>query len=205
MQNLRLLAGLLLVLALLASCEGIQKAKEAANAVSAAKNYAVNLGDGQKKAEERRAKGDTLAMPYAELQKYLPSSVAGYEKEGDPEGQTMNMAGASYSMAAQKYKKGDQTLKISITDYNGAYAMYGMATAVMASGFSSENADEKIGGIDLGVGKGWEDIKKKDKTASVVVGLSDRFFVQAEASHQENSDFVKDVIKSMELNKLTSM
>lgn len=205
MQNVRSLAGLMPVLVLLASCEGIQKAKEAANAVSAAKNYAVNLGDGQKKAEERRAKGDTLAMPYAELQKYLPSSVAGYEKEGDPEGQTMNMAGASYSMAAQKYKKGDQTLKISITDYNGAYAMYGMATAVMASGFSSENADEKIGGIDLGVGKGWEDIKKKDKTASVVVGLSDRFFVQAEASHQENSDFVKDVIKSMELNKLTSM
>ncbi|MCY7352726.1 MAG: hypothetical protein LH606_19050 [Cytophagaceae bacterium] len=205
MQILRLSAGLMLAVALLTSCEGIQKAKEAANAVSVAKNYAMNLGEGQKKMEERRAKGDTLALPYADLQKYLPASVGGYEKDGEPEGQTMNMPGASYSVAAQNYKKGEQTLKISITDYNGAQALYGMATAMMSSGFSSENADEKIGGIDLGVGKGWEDIKKKDKTASVVVGLSDRFFVQAEASNQENADFVKDVVKSMELSKLASL
>jgi hypothetical protein len=205
-MNLTRYAVALLPAALLfTACEGIQKAKEAANAVSAAKNYAENVEAGQKKAEERRAKGDTLALPYAELQKYLPAAVAGYEKEGEPEGQTMNMAGASYSTAAQTYKKGDQTLKITITDYNGAYALYGMATAVMASGYSMENADEKVGGIDLGVGKGWEDIKKKDKTASVLVGLSDRFFVQAEASNQANSDFVKEVVKSMDLQKLAAL
>ncbi len=198
-------AVLLPVCLLLSACGGIQKAKEAASAVSAAKNYAENVESGQKKAEERRAKGDTLALAYTELQKYLPAAVAGYEKEGEPEGQTMNMAGASYSTAAQAYKKGDQTLKITITDYNGAYALYGMATAVMASGYSMENADEKVGGIDLGVGKGWEDIKKKDKTASVLIGLSDRFFVQAEASNQDNADFVKEVVKSMDLQKLATL
>jgi hypothetical protein len=205
MQTLRLATSLLLSAALLTSCDGVQKAKEAATAVQAAKSYAENVETGQKKAEERRAKGDTLALAYGELQKYLPASVEGYEKDGDPEGQTLNMAGASYSMAAQRYKKGDETLKITITDYNGAYALFGMATAVMATGYSMENADEKVGPVDLGVGKGYEDIKKKDKTVSVMVGLSDRFFVQAEATNQENSDLVKEAIKRMELQKLASL
>ena len=38
-----------------------------------------------------------------------------------------------------------------------------------------------------------------------MVGLSDRFFVQAEASNQENSDLVKAALKSMELQKLASL
>lgn len=205
MQTLRVAASLLLSAALLTSCDGIQKAKEAATAVQAAKNYAENVESGQKKAEERRAKGDTLALAYGELQKFLPASVEGYEKDGDPEGQTLNLAGASYSMAAQRYKKGDETLKITITDYNGAYALFGMATAVMATGYSMENADEKVGPVDLGVGKGYEDIKKKDKTVAVMVGLSDRFFVQAEATNQENSDLAKAALKQLDLQKLASL
>ncbi|MBC7893598.1 MAG: hypothetical protein H7Y12_15380 [Sphingobacteriaceae bacterium] len=205
MQTLRVGTGLLMVAVLCTSCDGIQKAKEAATAVSAAKNYAENVESGQKKAEERRAKGDTLAIAYTDLQQYLPASVAGYEKDGEPEGQTMNMSGMSYSTAAQSYKKGDETLKITVTDYNGAYALFGMATAMMSTGYSMENADEKVGPIDLGVGKGYETIRKKDKNASVVVALSDRFFVQAEASGQENADFVKEAVKSMDLSKLSGL
>lgn len=193
------------------SCETAQKAKEAAQAASAlgtaAQDYASKAEEGQKKYEARRAKGDTLAIPYTELQKLLPASIDGYEKDGEPEGQSMNMVGASYSTASQNYKKGDHYLKLTLVDYNAAYGLYGMATAFMASGFSSENADEKMGGIDLGVAnaKGWEVIRKKEKKATISVGVADRFFVTAEADNQENSELLKEAVRSLDLSKLAGM
>jgi predicted small secreted protein len=202
---------LLAAAVLLTACETAQKAKEAAQGASAlaeaAQNYAANAETSQKKAEARRAKGDTLAMPYTELQQLLPASVEGYEKDGDPEGQSMNMAGASYSTASQNYKKGDHYLKLVVVDYNAAYGLYGMATAFMATGFSSENADEKMGGIDLGVAgaKGWEVIRKKEKKAMLSVGVADRFFVTAEADDQENSDLLKNAVRSLDLTKLADL
>lgn len=195
----------------LLACETAQKAREAAQSASALRSavqeYASKAEEGQKKYEARRAKGDTLAMPHAELQKLLPASVEGYEKSGAPEGESINLAGASYSTASQNYKKGDQYLKMNLVDYNGAYALYGMATAFMASGFSSENADEKMGGIDLGVAdaRGWEIIKKKEKKATISVGVAGRFFVTAEADNQENSELLKTAVKSINLSKLSAM
>ncbi|MFC0184220.1 hypothetical protein SAMN04515674_102250 [Pseudarcicella hirudinis] len=181
------------------------KVKDAANAAEGLKNYAQNMEASTKKMEDRRSKGDTIALPYAELQKYLPASVSGYTKDGDPEGESMNMTGASYSTASQKFKKGDDDLKVTIVDYNAAYALFGMATAMMQTGFSVDNADEKLGGVELKAGKGWEDFKKKEKRASVVVTINERFLVTVEASNQTSTDLVKDVANSLDLKKLADL
>src|ERR1019366_3488348 len=83
----------------------------------------------QAKLKERRAKGDTLAIPYADLMKYLPASIDGY-KAGEPDGNSINMPGASYSTANVNFKndKGDN-IKVTLVDYNAAYAMYSSVTA----------------------------------------------------------------------------
>src|ERR1035437_195609 len=74
----------------------------------------------EEKMKERRAKGDTLALPYAELQKYLPESIDGY-KADKPGGASINMQKISYSSADVQFKndKGGH-IKVTIIDYNQA-------------------------------------------------------------------------------------
>ncbi len=69
------------------------------------------------KMKERRAKGDTLAMPFADLEKYLPQSVDGYTAE-KPDGASVNMGKMSYSGANIRFKKDNgDWVKVSIVDY----------------------------------------------------------------------------------------
>ncbi len=214
MKVKKLIASALLSVAL-ASCGGStdksaeEEVKPATNALDAlvqageAMEKAATEGDEKMKA--RRAKGDTVAMPYAELQKFLPK-IDGYNLEGDPNGATMNMGAASYSSADATYKKGDSRVKVTIVDYNQAYAMYSAATAMWAMGMSVDTPTEKAGGIKLSDEvAGWEVFQKQNKKANVTLGVGSRFWVNIEADDQESTDFVKSVAKSLDLSKLSSL
>jgi hypothetical protein len=182
------------------------KVKEAANAAEGLKNYAEGLKESTSKMEERKAKGDTISIPYGDLQKMLPSGISGYNKEGDPKGESVNMMGMSYSTASQVYKSGDGEITLNIMDYNASYAAFGAATAMFATGFSVDNDQEHLGAIDLGISgvKAWEDVKKKEKRSTVMAGVNDRFLVTAEGRNVE-PDAVKEAIKSVDFNKLAGM
>jgi hypothetical protein len=188
---------------LLASCG---KVRDAANAAEGLKNYAEGIKASTSKMEERKAKGDTISMPYADLQKLLPSSISGYTKDGDPKGESISMVGMSYSTASQVYKNGDAEITVNIMDYNASYAAFGAATAMFATGFSVDNAEEHLGAVDLGISgvKAWEDVKKKEKRSTIMAGVNDRFLVTAEGRNVD-TDVVKDAIKSVEFSKLAGM
>ena len=173
--------------------------------VNASENLSKEADKGAEKLKARRAKGDTLAMPYADLQKYLPT-IDGYKAE-EPNGSNVNMGTVSYSNAEGKYKKEDGSwVKVSIVDYNQAYGLYSAATAMWAMGMSVDTPNEKAGGIKMGddIG-GWEVFQKKSKNASVVLGVGSRFWVSVEADKQENTDFVKSIAKKIDLTKLSSL
>ena len=182
------------------------KVRDAANAAEGLKNYAEGIKESTSKFEERKAKGDTVSIPYTDLQKLLPSSVSGYAKEGEPGGETVNMTGMSYSSASQVYKNGEAEITINIMDYNASYAAFGAATAMFSTGFSVDNDDEHLGAIDLGVSgvKAWEDIKKKEKRSSIMAGVNDRFLVSAEGRNVD-ADVVKEAMKAVNLSKLAGM
>ena len=182
------------------------KVKDAANAAEGLKNYAEGMKESANKMEERKAKGDTISMPYKDLQSFLPSTIAGYTKDGDPKGESMNMVGMSYSTASQVYKSGDAEITVNIMDYNASYAAFGAATAMFATGFSVDNDEEHLGAVDLGITgvKAWEDVKKKEKRSTVMAGVNDRFLVTAEGKNVE-TDAVKNAIKSVDLGKLAGM
>lgn len=110
-----------------------RKVKEATNATEGLKNYAEGMEEFASKMEERRAKDDTISMPYADLKKRLPSSISGYTKEGNPKGESMNMVGVYYSTVSQIYKSGNGEITVNIIDYNDSYA----ATVMFATGFVS--------------------------------------------------------------------
>jgi hypothetical protein len=203
MKKISLLVCFLSAGILILSCG---KVKEATNAAEGLKNYAEGLKESTSKMEERKAKGDTISIPYADLQKMLPSSISGFNKEGDPKGESINMMGMSYSTASQVYKSGDGEITLNIMDYNASYAAFGAATAMFATGFSVDNDQEHLGAIDLGISgvKAWEDVKKKEKHSTVMAGVNDRFLVTAEGRNVE-PDAVKAAIKSVDFGKLAGM
>lgn len=171
----------------------------------AANNMQSGTEDAQKKMEERKKKGDTLAMKYEDLMKYLPDEISGYTK-GEPTGTTVSMMGQSYSNAEVKYANGDNWVKVQIIDYNQAYSLYSSAAMMWTMGFSVDSPEEKAGSVKLQDNvAGWEVFKKKNKDAELTLGVGYRFWIHVKANKQENTDFIKGVAKDMDLSTLANM
>ncbi|KXK57030.1 MAG: hypothetical protein UZ07_CHB004001062 [Chlorobi bacterium OLB7] len=129
---------LLLAGAMIAGCgEKAKEISEAMKTVQEMPKIAENLEQSQNEMEkfmaERAAKGDTVAMPYAELQKFLPTAIDGYKLEGEPSGSQQSMGAFSMSMAEQNWAStsGDTNnparIHVILSDYGGTGAGYGVA------------------------------------------------------------------------------
>jgi len=155
---------------------------------------------------KRRESGDTLALPYQDLQKFLPESINGYSKD-EPNGATMNMSGMSYSSVGCNYKKDDGNyIRVNLVDYNAAFNLYTAATAMWTAGLKIDTPEEKTSGfkVDDNI-SGWESYKKKSNDVSVVVGVGNRFLITVEANKQENTDFVKEIALNIAKGEISSI
>lgn len=200
---------LLAALLLLTACEQAREAKNAYNVVThaadASKQMGAALDDAQTRQAQRVKNGDTLALPYKELQKFLPETVAGFATADAPAGQTMQMPGMHYSQASRAYHQGDkQDLTVTIVDYNGAGALFSAASGLMALGMEMEDDDQRMNSADLGQKglKALETYGKKDRKATIVVAVNDRFIATVEATDQPDTEAVKAVAKSMNYDEL---
>lgn len=211
MTTLKLLTIPITIAFVLSACGGQPeevKEEKPDNPIEALEDYAnesqAAQDDAEKKIAERKAKGDTLAMPYEELMKYLPGSIDGYTK-GEPDGASVNIPGSSYSTASAEYTKenGDR-VKVTIVDYNQAYGIYTGLTAMWA--FSIDTPEEKSQGVKLddNIG-GWEQFRKKSGDATITLGVGYRFWVNVEANSQKDTEWVKSIAKSIDLKKLASL
>lgn len=188
--------------------EKTEDIKATDNPIEALENMANESQDAQDEAQKkiaaRKAKGDTLAMPYEDLMKYLPEKIDGYTK-GEPDGASINMPGSSYSTAEAEYTndKGER-VKVTIVDYNQAYGLYSGLTAMWA--FSVDTPEEKSQGVkfDNNIG-GWEQFQKKSGDATITLGVGYRFWVQVEADAQKDTEGVKSIAKMINLDKLASL
>jgi len=176
------------------------KAKEAGNAVSAlgqAANAATSIQQSQEEAEkfyqERREKGDTVAVPYSELQKALPPSPNGHAPSGEPSGSSQNMGGFSMSQVEQDYSapasaaEGNApSIHITIVDFGGTQAGYGMLAAPMMMAYSQEDAHSRTRTIKMDVPFTWgsEEYNKDSKTAKVTALTRYRYVITVEARNQ---------------------
>lgn len=162
-----------------------------------------NFEKNEKTIEEKKAKGDTLAMPFQSLEKFIPSSINGYAAEGNVSGETKNESGMSWSVIRKTYQKGNQRITISLADYNGAYGLYAGATAVFSLG-KVENEEEKSQPVDFKNGQlnGWESYKKLSKEAFLIVAINERFLLTIEAEGQGNTDLIRLLVENSDLDAL---
>ncbi len=210
MKNFILPAALLALISF-SSCGGDNKVEikdgkmGIGDALNAAKALSEGVSEAQDRWEARRAKGDTLAIGYKELETFLPE-VSGYTKEGGPKGSQSNMAGlGNWSQAEQKYTNGDKRLKISIADYNSSQMAFTSATALYKLNISSEDDTQRQGSVDLGIKNvaAYETVHKDRQEAQLVLIAGDRFYVGIESDGSNDIDQLKSIGKDL-ANSLSS-
>ncbi|MDO6435673.1 hypothetical protein Q4E93_33980 [Flavitalea sp. BT771] len=155
---------------------------------------------------ERRAKGDTLAIPYKDLEAYLPE-INGYSKDGGPKGSQMSGYGmGAWSQAEQEYINGDKKVSVKIFDYNSAQQAFMGMTAMFGMGFSSEDDYKKQASVDVGVKNvaAYETLYKTEKKAEMVLVAGDRFIINIETNGEGDESFLRSVAKSINLGELAS-
>ncbi|RAK68378.1 hypothetical protein [Hymenobacter edaphi] len=150
---------------------------------------------------------DTISLHYEVLQRFLPEHVAGFVREGRPQGESVQLGGISYSTCEQHYRKGSQRLKVQLVDYNGAQALYAGATALMSANIWQESDEQLMRGCDLGLPgvRGYETVQKLERRAAVALGVGDRFFVSVESTGQEDTRLVKAVARTLNLRELAAL
>jgi hypothetical protein len=202
-----------IIICMLSNCKGKSKeplADGKVESASEAKEVADKIQDAQAESsdrwEARKAKGDTLAMPYKDLQNYLPE-ISGYNKDGGPKGSQVNMPGmGSWSQAEQRYSNGDKNIRVELVDYNSAHQAFAGVTAIYKMGYSSEDDTKKQGSADLGIKDvgAYETIYKDGSRAELAIIVADRFFVNIQSNGDNSPETVRSVAKSMKLGELAS-
>jgi hypothetical protein len=211
-----------LVSGLVMACGGGEKAEDAkieeADKVDGVLDGLGKLGEVAKDMEQagkanegrlkaRRERGDTVAINYAELAKYLPD-IDGYTREGGPAGETSNAMGIGMSNSKQRYVNGDKHIEVSIADFNSSSGLGAGAlmSYTIAASISSESDDEKIVGFTKSENiKGSQVLRKLAKTAALNAVITDRFLITIEANEQNDLELVKKVFEGMDLNKLAEL
>jgi len=167
----------------------------------------AEMAEGMQNMAEGMQNGETgEPIHYTELQKYLPTELPGYTT-GEPSGETVKMEGFNVSNAEVEYTNEDgDFVRVAIVDYFAAAALYNMATAMWSMGLEVDSSDEFAKGFTLGGDKhGWESFRKKDKDAEAVIGVNNRLLITVTANNQENTEYVKSVMKSMDLEGLSNL
>lgn len=197
-------------------CDKINEIKQSAENVhelgKAAEHSQEAANVAEQRRDERRKRGDTLAMPYQDLQKFLPSSVSGYKAE-EPSGSTMNMSGMSFSTAKRDFVQSSEAsgessrISVELFDYNSAFDIYSGLTILWGANFSMEDDEKYTKTFDPGIKDvtGFEEYYKKDKNANVTYAIGGRFILTIKADgNQSGTDFAKGIAKSMNLGELAS-
>lgn len=210
MKKLLLLAVSPAFLLIATGCEQAQKTQEAYSNLSklseAGKTIEADMEAAKSRRAERVKNGDTLALPYKELENYLPAEVSGYTA-AEPSGQSMKTAGMAFSSAERKFTKDSVEVTVKIMDYNGANQLYQGAAAMFALGMESEDDERLVRAAPLkqdGV-KGSETLQKKTGDAEVTLAVGDRFLVTVAGTHQKDLTLVESVAERMDLAKLTKL
>src|SRR5687768_17320566 len=121
-------------------CGEIQEAREQAEAISqlaeGVEKMAESQDEAQKFMEERKLKGDTVAMSSDELKAFLPTAIDGYKPKAEPSVARSDMGGFSFSTAEQEWvalssadTNNPALIKISLTDWGGSEGGYAIMGA----------------------------------------------------------------------------
>ncbi|HAW07702.1 MAG TPA: hypothetical protein DCW42_00775 [Bacteroidetes bacterium] len=157
------------------------------------------MDQAEKKLEERKKRGDTIATDYKVLLTFIPD-ITGWQAE-KPEGTNLTVSGAQYSTASKSFKDAQNNeVSIELYDYNTSLGLMTSSSMWKNFGIESDNEEsyQKVSQFaDVKDSWVYEEINKVDKITNVNYSLNDRYFLSVTVSGQTNLNFAKEIAQQV--------
>ena len=129
---------------------------------------------------------------------FLPEEVRGYVRNAEPDGSIYKSANFNISMGTKTYDKGGKEMTLSVFDYKDAAMLYsGQASQY----FEYESTDGYTKAVEVRGYSGWVSKDYDDGTATLFLGIKDRYIVTMEADDAEQSE-MEAVVGELPLEQL---
>lgn len=148
------------------------------------------------------AQGSTKPVEYEKLKELIPE-FGGWERSG-VKGQQTTM-GISVSTAEGRYKKGDASLKLEITDTSFSKMVLAPFMMFARAGYEERSDDGYKKGMTLAGFPGFESWRKDSKVGEVNLLVANRFIVSAEGRKVDSTEPAKQLIQAVDLKKLSGL
>lgn len=129
--------------------------------------------------------------------------MPGWEAVGEATGQTMSMGMYSATNVEREYTSGDKILTIHIID--GALSQMAYAGFNMMRQFEVDTSEEYVKKVEIKEYPGVERYEYESKDASIMILVAERFLIEIEITEADNTDEVKEVAETLELDKLADL
>lgn len=153
----------------------------------------------ESKIEERKKRGDTLALDYKILLSFIPD-IPDWQAQ-NPEGTNLSISGSHYSTASKTFtnSKGDE-VTFELMDYNTSLGLLASVSMWKNFGMESDNDEsyQKVSQYN-GIKDSWvyEEINKVDKITTVNYNLNDRYILTVTITGQTDLNFAKDLAQKV--------
>jgi Probable lipoprotein LpqN len=141
-------------------------------------------------------------VDFEKLQALLPNP-SGWEM-GKSEGQQMTMPFA-ISNAEVSYAKGDQRVKLTVTDSALNQMFLAPLAMFAAANYSERSSSGYKKGISMGGSPGFESWDIDGKHGEVTLVVANRFVVQGEGSDLDSIESVRAIVSQVDLAKLAAV
>jgi hypothetical protein len=141
-------------------------------------------------------------VDWRELQTFL-ADLAGFEKDGEPEGEKVSMGNMKWSRAEQNYIADNKNLNLDIID--SAYVSMALQSFKMASMMEIDTSDEYMKKIEINGYSGVKTYTYADKEAAAMVLVADRFLVRLEGGPFDDADVLVELMQELDLQGLAAL
>ena len=141
------------------------------------------------------------AVLFTKLLPFLPPAPEGFTAE-KADGATIEADKLKHSVAERRYRKGDQTVHVLITDGGNAKEKY-QAFASMVN-LKVETPDTYTKGLTIDGNRGWETYQKSDRSGNANLLVGKRYIVHVSVV-QCDAALMHAVLKSIDLKGLAAL
>lgn len=167
--------------------------------------YQLDLKDFHAARVARETRGDTHLLPHTRLIRSLPEKVAGYQLEIE-DSATFTARRFSWGEAARVfYNEEEDYVEISVADYihdplffETVLERHRLANGLIVDGVK----EDRLPTMENGMQFSWKSYTEPARVARAFMGIDYRYFVTIEATGQENTELVLDLLNQVRIEAL---
>ena len=137
---------------------------------------------------------ETKLLSPEKISELIPNKVSGFYLSADPKSKLIKLGTLKYSMAEKDFAASrKRSIKILLFDYKEAPIMYSQATNKWAN-YSTVDSDSLIRRpVRINNFSGWESYDARRKDSQILVGISNRFYLNVEGMNID-LEFLRKVV-----------